>query len=112
MSRFSMRIVRGCRALGYGVTSVATRDGGIAEPVRQHVRLTPRTLLALRDGEVRAVGGSPSGGAGCRYREAVYVGAARVVFGDDEDMSSLLWDLASLRDGDVDSVTVTCEVES
>lgn len=112
MSRFSMQIVRGCRALGYGVTSVATRDGGIAEPVRQHVRLTPRTLLALRDGEVRAAGGSPSGGAGCRYREAVYVGAARVVFGDDEDMSSLLWDLASLRDGDVDSVTVTCEVAS
>jgi hypothetical protein len=107
-----MRIVRGCRALGYGVTSVATRDGGIAEPVRQHVRLTPRTLLELRDGEVRAVGGSPSGGNGCRYREAVYVGAARVVFGGDEDMSSLLWELASLRDGDVDSVTVTCEVAS
>ena len=107
-----MRIVSGCRALGYGVTSVATRDGGIAEPVRQHVRLTPRTLLALRDGEVRAVGGSPSGGAGCRYREAVYVGASRVLFGDDEDMSSLLWELASLRDGDVDSITVMCEAES
>jgi len=107
-----MRIVRGCRALGYGVTSHATRDNGIAEPVRQHVRLTPRTLLALRDGEVRAVGASPSGGGGCRYREAVYVGAARVVFGDGEDMSSLLWDLASLRDGDVDSITVTCEEAS
>jgi hypothetical protein len=107
-----MRIVRGCRALGYGVTSVATRDGGISEPVRQHVRLTPRTLLELRDGEVRAAGGSPVGGNGCRYREAVYVGAARVVFGDDEDMSSLLWELASLRDGDVDSITVTCQGES
>jgi len=112
VSRFQMRIVRGCRALGYGVTSHATRDGGIAEPVRQHVRLTPRTLLALRDSEVRAVGGSPSGGGGCRYREAVYVGASRVAFSDGEDMSSLLWDLASLRDGDVDSVTVTCEGEA
>ena len=109
MNRFQMRIVRGCRALGYGVTSHVTRDGGIVEPVRQHVRLTPRTLLALRDSEVRAVGGNPSGGGGCRYREAVYVGASRVVFGDGEDMSSLLWDLASLRDGDVDFITVTCE---
>ena len=109
MSRFYVHIVRGCRALGYGVTSAATRDGGIAEPVRQYVRLTPRALLALRDGEVQAVGGSPSGGAGCRYREAVYVGSARVVFRDDEDMSSLLWDLASLHDGDVDSITVACE---
>ena len=109
MRRFDVTITRRTRSLGYGCTSHVTRDGSIGYPYRLHAQVTPRELLILRDREIRAAGGNPIGGNGCRYREAIYVGAARVVFGDDEDMSSLLWDLASLDGGDVDSITVTCE---
>ena len=105
----TITITRRTRSLGYGVTSHVSREGGIATPRRQVSGLTPRMLLSTRRGEVRAVGGCPNGGAGCRYREAVFVGGARVVFDEHQDMSALLWELAELRDGDVDSITVTVE---
>jgi len=105
----TITISRRTRSLGYGCTSHVTRDGGIASPKRQLSGLTPRALLSARRDEVRAVGGNPNGGDGCRYREAFFVGDARVVFGECEDASSLLWDLASLRDGDVHELVLTVE---
>lgn len=108
----TITITRRTRSLGYGCTSHVTRDGGIASPKRQLSGLTPRALLSARRDEVRAVGGNPSGGDGCRYRESFWVGDARVVFGEYQDVSLLLWDLASLRDGDVYELTLTIESNS
>ena len=105
----TVTITRRTRSLGYGCTSHVSRDGGIASPKRQLSGLTPRALLSARRDEVRAVGGNPNGGDGCRYREAFWVGDARVVFGECDDASSLLWDLASLRDGDVNELVLTIE---
>ena len=105
----TVTITRRTRSLGYGCTSHVSRDGGIASPKRQLSGLTPRALLSARRDEVRAVGGNPTGGDGCRYREAFWVGDARVVFGECDDASSLLWDLASLRDGDVNELVLTIE---
>lgn len=110
MATMTITITRRTRSLGYGVTSHVRRDGsGIETPYRQSVGLTPRTLLITRRCAIRATGGCPDGGAGCRYREAVFVGGARVVFDEHQDMSALLWELAELRDGDVDAITVTVE---
>lgn len=104
-------ITRRTRSLGYGVTSHVARDGSsIRRPGCQTTNLTPRTLLAARPGMVRSVGGNPAGGAdGVWYREAVFVGGKRVIFGEDADMDDLLCDLRGLRDGDVNEITVRVE---
>lgn len=100
-------ITRRSRNLGYGVTSHVRRDGrGIETPRRQTIGLTPRTLLRLRPGEVRSVGGNPNGGDGCWYAEGIWVGRRRV----KGRASDLLWDLQSLAWGHVDQITVTVEV--
>ena len=68
------------------------------------------TLLAARPGMVRSVGGSPARGSdGVWYREAIFVDGRRVVFGEDEDLGALLWDLRALASGGLDAVTVTVE---
>ena len=110
MTIMQITITRRTRSLGYGVTSHVERNGSsIRRPGCQLRGLTPRAMLAARVDMVRSVGGNPAGGDGCRYREALFVGGQRVVFGEDEDMGALLWDLRGLRDGDMDQITVNVE---
>ena len=103
----TVTVTRRTRSLGYGVTSHVTRDGEIAEPKRQIVGLTPRTLLADRHDEIYSVGGHPEGGGGCYWREAFWIGDARVVFSEYYCRGAFLWDLASLARGELDEITVT-----
>jgi hypothetical protein len=111
MTTKTVTVTRRTRSLGYGVTSHVARDGrGIAEPRRQIVGLTPRRLIADRNDEIRSVGGHPEGGGGCYWREAFWIGDARVVFSEYYCRGSFLWDLASLARGELDEITVTVAV--